>query len=239
MPPVGHVKSLRPPIHSFRTESVSTRSGLSKKSVRHSREACGERKENFVIPLPRPSSRFRTGKGFMTWRPIIESITGRAPVIDGTAYIAPSAAVVGEVTLGARSSVWYGAVLRADGGPIVIGANSNIQDNCTVHADPGFPVSVGEAVSVGHNAVLHGCTVEDGALIGMSSTVLNGAHIGAGSLVAAQALVPQGLRVPPGMLVAGVPARARRPLTADEAELVRATAASYVEESRRRGLQAS
>lgn len=168
----------------------------------------------------------------MTRRPIVVSVSGGEPLIDRTAFIAPSAAVVGEVTLGARSGVWFGAVLRADGGPVVIGADSNIQDNCTVHADPGFPVSVGDSVSVGHNAVLHGCTVEDGALIGMSCTVLNGARIGAGSLVAAQALVPQGLQVPPGMLVAGSPARVRRPLTADEADLVRATAAAYVEQCR-------
>lgn len=111
--------------------------------------------------------------------------------------------VVGEVTLARGASVWYHAVLRADCGPITLGENSNIQDNCTVHVDPGFPVTVGAGVSVGHNAVLHGCTVEDDVLIGMGATVLNGAHIGAGSLVAAQALVPQGMRVPPGSLVAG------------------------------------
>ncbi len=107
-------------------------------------------------------------------------------------FVAPSSVVLGEVTLGAGSSVWYNAVLGADCGPITLGAGSNVQDNCTVHVDPGFPVTVGERVTVGHNAVLHGCTVEDDCLIGMGATVMNGAVVGAGSLVAAQALVPQG-----------------------------------------------
>jgi carbonic anhydrase/acetyltransferase-like protein (isoleucine patch superfamily) len=101
---------------------------------------------------------------------------------------------------------------------ISVGARSNVQDNCTLHADPGFPVTVGERVSIGHNAVVHGATVEDDCLIGMGATVLNGAVVGAGSLVAAQALVPQGMRVPPGSLVAGVPAKVRRELSAEERE---------------------
>ncbi|MGW3862846.1 gamma carbonic anhydrase family protein, partial [Streptomyces sp. NPDC005047] len=116
----------------------------------------------------------------------------------------------------AGASVWYGAVLRGDVERISVGADSNVQDNCTLHADPGFPVTVGERVSIGHNAVVHGATVEDDCLIGMGATVLNGAVIGAGSLVAAQALVPQGMRVPPGSLVAGVPAKVRRELTEEE-----------------------
>lgn len=140
----------------------------------------------------------------MTQRALIAGVGGHEPVIAPTAFVAPTSVVVGEVGLAAGSSVWYHTVLRADGGPIVIGADSNIQDNCTVHVDPGSPVTIGERVSVGHNAVLHGCTVEDDVLVGMGATVLNGAHIGAGSLVAAQALVPQGMRVPPGSLVAGV-----------------------------------
>jgi carbonic anhydrase/acetyltransferase-like protein (isoleucine patch superfamily) len=137
--------------------------------------------------------------------------------------------VIGEVTLHAGASVWYGAVLRADCGPIVVGADSNIQDNCTLHVDPGLPISIGERVSVGHNAVVHGATVEDDCLIGMGATVLNGAVIGAGSLVAAQALVPQGMQVPPGSLVAGVPAKVKRQLTDEEREGISLNGTMYAE----------
>ncbi|MER6049559.1 gamma carbonic anhydrase family protein [Streptomyces sp. NPDC001793] len=165
----------------------------------------------------------------MAERALIASVGGAAPRIDPGAYTAPTSVVVGDVTLTAGASVWYHAVLRADSGPVLLGADSNIQDNCTVHGDPGFPVTIGERVSVGHNAVLHGCTVEDDVLVGMGATVLNGAHIGAGSLIAAQALVPQGMRVPPGSLVAGVPAKVRRELTAEERESIKLNAAVYVE----------
>ncbi|MHB9863231.1 gamma carbonic anhydrase family protein [Streptomyces sp. YIM S03343] len=153
-----------------------------------------------------------------THRALITGVGGREPRIDGTAFVAPTASVIGEVTLGAGASVWYGAVLRGDVERIAVGADSNIQDNCTLHADPGFPVTIGERVSVGHNAVVHGATVEDDCLVGMGATVLNGAVIGAGSLVAAQALVPQGMTVPPGSLVAGVPAKVKRQLTPEERE---------------------
>ncbi|SFE48796.1 Carbonic anhydrase or acetyltransferase, isoleucine patch superfamily [Actinacidiphila alni] len=161
-------------------------------------------------------------------RPLVADILDRTPRIDPAAFTAPGAVVLGSVTLAADASVWYHAVLRGDCESISIGAGSNIQDNCTVHADPGFPAVVGEGVSVGHNAVLHGCVVEDGVLIGMGATVLNGAHIGAGSLVAAAALVPQGMRVPPGSLVAGVPATVRRELTEEERATVRLNAEHYV-----------
>ncbi|KNB53842.1 gamma carbonic anhydrase family protein [Streptomyces caatingaensis] len=162
-------------------------------------------------------------------RALIAGVGGKEPRIDPGAFTAPTSVVLGDVTLAAGSSVWYHAVLRGDGGPITLGAGSNVQDNCTVHVDPGFPVTVGERVTVGHNAVLHGCTVEDDVLVGMGATVLNGARIGAGSLVAAQALVPEGMDVPPGSLVAGVPAKVRRELTAEERERIRANAAVYEE----------
>ncbi|MBM9622866.1 gamma carbonic anhydrase family protein [Streptomyces zhihengii] len=165
----------------------------------------------------------------MTDGALIAGVGGREPKVDPDAFTAPTSVVLGDVTLAAGASVWYQSVLRGDGGPITIGPDSNIQDNCTVHVDPGFPVTVGARVSVGHNAVLHGCTVEDDVLVGMGATVLNGAHIGAGSLVAAQALVPQGMRVPPGSLVAGVPAKVRRELTEEEREGVRLNAAVYVD----------
>ncbi|MCX4432253.1 MULTISPECIES: gamma carbonic anhydrase family protein [Streptomyces] len=165
----------------------------------------------------------------MTQQALIMGIGGKDPQVDPDAFTAPMSVVIGDVTLHAGASVWYGAVLRADFGPIVIGADSNIQDNCTLHVDPGFPITVGERVSVGHNAVLHGATVEDDCLIGMGATVLNGAVIGAGSLVAAQALVPQGMQVPPGSLVAGVPAKVKRPLTEEERQGLTLNGTFYVD----------
>ncbi|WP_330243749.1 MULTISPECIES: gamma carbonic anhydrase family protein [unclassified Streptomyces] len=165
----------------------------------------------------------------MAEQALITGMGGHEPDIDVAAFAAPTSVVIGEVTMAAGSSAWYQAVLRADCAPITIGADSNIQDNCSVHADPGFPVTVGERVSVGHNAVLHGCTVEDDVLVGMGATVLNGAHIGAGSLIAAQALVPQEMQVPPGSLVAGVPAKVKRELTEEELEGIKFNAVGYVE----------
>lgn len=165
----------------------------------------------------------------MGQRAMITGIGGREPRIDETAFVAPTASVIGGVSLGDGASVWYGAVLRGDVESISVGASSNVQDNCTLHADPGFPVAVGERVSIGHNAVVHGATVEDDCLIGMGATVLNGAVIGAGSLVAAQALVPQGMVVPPGSLVAGVPAKVKRPLTEEERQGITLNGTMYAE----------
>ncbi|MFI2642535.1 gamma carbonic anhydrase family protein [Streptomyces sp. NPDC018610] len=165
----------------------------------------------------------------MTHKALITGIGGREPRVDEQAFVAPTATVVGDVSLGAGAGVWYGAVLRGDVERIAVGASSNVQDNCTLHADPGFPVVVGERVSIGHNAVVHGATVEDDCLIGMGATVLNGAVIGAGSLVAAQALVPQGMRVPPGSLVAGVPAKVRRELTEEERQGITLNGTMYAE----------
>ncbi|MFE0512798.1 gamma carbonic anhydrase family protein [Streptomyces sp. NPDC058964] len=165
----------------------------------------------------------------MTHKALIVGIGGKDPDIDPEAFVAPTASVIGDVTLHAGASVWYGAVVRGDAERITVGAGANVQDNVTLHADPGFPVTVGERVSVGHNAVVHGATVGDDCLIGMGATVLNGAVIGAGSLVAAQALVPQGMAVPPGSLVAGVPARVKRELTAEEREGVTLNGTLYSE----------
>jgi carbonic anhydrase/acetyltransferase-like protein (isoleucine patch superfamily) len=122
-------------------------------------------------------------------------------------YIAPGAVVVGDVSLGPESSVWFGCVLRGDLEPIVVGARTNIQDLTVVHVDHGQPVRIGDAVTVGHRAVIHGCTVEDGALIGMGAVLLSGCRVGAGALVAAGALVREGFEVPAGAVAAGVPAR--------------------------------
>ncbi|MDI2129943.1 gamma carbonic anhydrase family protein [Yinghuangia seranimata] len=160
--------------------------------------------------------------------PLIAAVAGREPRIDPAAFVAPNAVVVGSVTLAAGVGVWYGAVLRGDTETITIGADTNIQDNCTMHADLGFPAVVGERVSVGHNAVLHGCTIEDDVLVGMGAVVLNGAHVGAGSLIAAGAVVTQGMQVPPGSLVAGVPGKVRRELTEEERSGIKANGEGYV-----------
>jgi carbonic anhydrase/acetyltransferase-like protein (isoleucine patch superfamily) len=150
------------------------------------------------------------------------------PRVAESAYVAAGAVLVGDVSLAGHASVWYNAVLRAEAEPISIGAGSNLQDNVSCHVDGGFPLTVGRDVSVGHGAVLHGCTVQDGALIGMAATVLNGAVIGAGSLVAAGAVVLEGTVVPPGSLVAGVPAKVRRELTPDEIAGIRHNAQAYL-----------
>ncbi len=141
---------------------------------------------------------------------------GHTPQIDPDAWLAPSATVIGRATIGADASVFYGAVVRADTTDVTIGRRTNLQDNVVVHADPGHPAVIGDDVTVGHAAVLHGCTVEDGVLIGMGAVVMNGAVVGAGSLVAAGALVVGGQQIPPRSLVAGAPAKVRRELTDDE-----------------------
>ncbi|SDT02862.1 Carbonic anhydrase or acetyltransferase, isoleucine patch superfamily [Pseudarthrobacter equi] len=154
---------------------------------------------------------------------------GQSPAVHESAFIAPSASIIGNATLAEDSSAFYGVSVRADTAAITVGAGSNLQDNVVLHADPGFPCTVGERVSVGHAAVVHGCTVEDDCLIGMGATVLNGAVIGTGSLVAAGAVVLEGTVVPPRSLVAGVPAKVRRELTEEEFDGVRANASRYVE----------
>lgn len=146
----------------------------------------------------------------------ILSAAGRTPELHETAFVAAGARIVGGVTLEAGASVWYNAVLRADGDTITVGANSNVQDNVSVHVDAGRPVVIGENVSIGHNAVVHGCTIGDGSLIGMGAVVLNGARIGSGCLVAGGAVVLEGAEIPDGSLVAGVPGKVRRSLTEEE-----------------------
>ncbi|WJL95719.1 gamma carbonic anhydrase family protein [Microbacterium sp. ET2] len=156
------------------------------------------------------------------------SLRDRRPSLHDSAFLAAGARVVGDVTLGEGASVWYNAVVRGDSASISIGPGSNLQDNVSVHVDADHPVVVGANVSVGHNAVVHGCSIGDGSLIGMGSVVLSGAQIGAGCLVAAGAVVLQGTVVPPGSLVAGVPAKVRRPLTEEEREGIRQNAAIYL-----------
>lgn len=159
--------------------------------------------------------------------PLIVTVAGHTPQLDPESWVAPNASLIGQVRLAARAGVWYSATLRAEAEVIDIGAGTNIQDGVTVHVDPGFPVHVGAGVSVGHNAVLHGCTIGDGVLIGMGAIVLNAAVIGEGSLVAAGALITQGMVVPPRSLVAGVPGKVRRELSAEEVAANRHNAAVY------------
>ena len=150
-----------------------------------------------------------------------------APKIDDDAFVAPTAVVVGAVTMGAQASIWYGAVARADHETIEIGENSNVQDGCTLHSDPGFPLLIGRGVTVGHNVVLHGARVDDDVLVGMGSVVMNGAHIASGSIVAAGAVVTQGKAFPPRSVIAGIPAKVVREATDDDLAHIQGNAASY------------
>ncbi|MEE2521560.1 gamma carbonic anhydrase family protein [Pseudarthrobacter sp. J75] len=159
----------------------------------------------------------------------IYTFAGHTPDVHETAFVAPSASIIGNATLAQDSSAFYGVSVRADTAAISVGPGTNLQDNVVLHADPGFPCTVGARVSVGHAAVVHGCTVEDDCLIGMSATILNGAVIGTGSLVAAGAVVLEGTVIPPRSLVAGVPGKVRRELTDEEYDGVRNNAAHYRE----------
>ena len=145
------------------------------------------------------------------------------------AFVAPGAVVTGTVALGDRASVWYQAVVRGDGAPITIGAETNIQDGCVLHVDPPYPLIIGDRVTVGHRAVLHGCRIEDECLIGIGAVILNDARIGRHSIVGAGALVTEGMIVPPKSLVLGLPGRVVRSLDEDDAERIRANAAVYVD----------
>jgi carbonic anhydrase/acetyltransferase-like protein (isoleucine patch superfamily) len=148
-------------------------------------------------------------------------------------FIAHDATLAGSVVLENEVSVWFGVVIRADNEQVHIGEATNIQDGSVLHVDPGFPMTLGRRVTVGHKAMLHGCSVGDGALIGINSVILNGARIGAGTLVGANTLVPEGKEIPPGVLVVGTPARVVRDLKPEETENLLRIAQGYVERSRR------
>jgi carbonic anhydrase/acetyltransferase-like protein (isoleucine patch superfamily) len=155
-------------------------------------------------------------------------LAGIAPTIAAGVYIAPNAAVIGKVALAENASVWFGATLRGDNEIISIGANSNVQDAAVMHTDPGFPITLGANVSVGHQAMLHGCTVGDGSLIGIQAVVLNGAVIGKGCLVGAGAVITERKTFADGTLILGAPAKVVRELTAEEKANLIETAAIYV-----------
>jgi len=155
------------------------------------------------------------------------TLDGIAPEIGPEAWAAPTAQLMGKIRLGARASVWFGAVLRGDNEPIVVGEGTNIQENTVCHTDMGFPLTIGRDCTVGHRAMLHGCTIGDETLVGMGATILNGAVIGKNCLIGACALVTEGKEIPDGSLVVGSPGKAARQLTAQEIEGLRASALGY------------
>ncbi len=156
-----------------------------------------------------------------------------APELDPTAWVADSGQVIGRVRMKAGSSVWYGAVLRGDNEWITLGARTNVQEGSVLHTDPGFPLTLGEDVTVGHQAMLHGCTVGDGSLIGIQAVVLNGAKIGKNCLVGAGAIVTEGKEFPDNSLILGAPARWVKELSADQLASLMAAAAHYVDNAQR------
>jgi len=147
----------------------------------------------------------------------------------GDYWIAPTASVIGDVALADNASVWFGAVLRGDLELISLGENSNVQDNCVLHTDPGFPLTIGRDCTIGHMVMLHGCSIGDGSLIGIGATILNGARIGPGCLIGAHALIPEGKEIPPRSLVMGMPGRVVRELTEEEADGLIEPARRYVQ----------
>jgi len=157
----------------------------------------------------------------------------QVPTFGEGAWAAPSADLIGDVRLGPRSSVWFGAVVRADNTPILIGEESNLQDGAVGHSDPGAPLTIGARVTIGHQAVVHGCTISDDCLIGMGARILNGAVLGPGCLIGAGALITEGKRFEEGGLIVGVPARLVRPLTDEEKAAIRLSAAHYAEKAAR------
>ncbi len=153
----------------------------------------------------------------------------RPELVDDEAWIAPTASVMGQVRIGALASIWFGAVLRGDVEPITIGSGSNVQDLCCLHADPGCPCILGERVTVGHGAIIHGAHVEDEVLIGMGAIVLNGARIGQHSIVGAGTLIPENRVIPPRSLVLGVPGRVLRVVSEQDIQKIRSGAQHYIE----------
>ncbi len=162
---------------------------------------------------------------------LLDGVSPKLP--DGFCFVADSAYVIGNVTLGEDTSIWFGSVLRGDNEEISIGQGSNIQEQCVLHTDPGFPLSVGIGCTIGHRVTLHGCTVEDHSLIGMSATILNGARIGRHCLIGAGTLITEGQEIAEGSLVVGAPGRVARPLRQDEINRLKSSAEHYVTNARR------
>ena len=161
------------------------------------------------------------------------AIEGQAPTLGTDVWVAPSADVIGDAHLGDAASIWFGAVIRADNTPIVVGSRTNIQEGAMLHSDPGSPLTIGAGCTIGHHAILHGCTIGADVLVGMGATILNGAVIGDGCLVGAGALVTEGKSFPPGTLIVGSPARAVRQLGPEALAGLKLSAQHYVERARR------
>ncbi|MDP5069748.1 MAG: gamma carbonic anhydrase family protein [Congregibacter sp.] len=165
---------------------------------------------------------------------MLYKLADESPVLKGSGhFVAPNAAVIGRVTLGDKSSIWFSCVLRGDVESIEIGAGSNIQDGAVIHADPGFPARIGDNVTVGHSAMLHGCSIGDGTLVGINAVILNGAVIGKGCLIGANALVTEGMQVPDGSLVLGSPAVVRKTLSPEQQSMLALNAGHYVSNAAR------
>ena len=169
---------------------------------------------------------------------MIQGLGRDTPDIGADVFIHDTAVVIGRVHLGDRASVWHTAVIRGDVEQISVGCDTNVQDGAVLHADPGMPCTVGDRVTIGHRATVHGCTVGDECLIGIGATVLNGARIGSQSIIGAHALVPEGMEIPSGVLVVGVPAKVRRELTDEERAGLAAQAARYVGNAARHAKEA-
>ena len=165
--------------------------------------------------------------------PLIIEHQGKRPRIAADVFIAPNATILGDVTIGAGASIWFGAVIRGDSDRITIGAESNVQDGAVLHTDPGIPLTLGRGVTVGHQAMVHGAQVGDYALIGIGAVVLNRAEIGDHCLIGAGALVPEGKVIPPGSLVLGTPGRVVRALDEEARASLERSASGYVDKSRR------
>jgi len=163
----------------------------------------------------------------------IYSLDGISPTLADDVWVAPNASVIGDVHLAKGSSVWFGVVIRCDNEPVIIGENSNIQDNTVCHSDPGHPLVIGKGVTVGHNAMLHGCTVGDNSLIGIGATVLNGAVIGKNCLIGAHALITENKIIPDGSMVMGAPGKVVRELGEAQIKMLEGSAAVYVANAKR------
>ena len=165
---------------------------------------------------------------------MLYSLDGAEPILEGEGhFIAPNAAVIGNVRLGQGASVWFSAVIRGDNETILVGARSNVQDGAVLHSDPGYPLEIAEDVTVGHNAMLHGCSIGSGTLVGINAVVLNGAKVGRACVIGANSLVPEGMEVPDGSLVMGVPARVKRELTPEQQAFFSRNAEHYVDNAAR------
>ncbi|MGD6833935.1 gamma carbonic anhydrase family protein [Sutcliffiella halmapala] len=162
---------------------------------------------------------------------------GKEPNVDSSVFVAPGAHIIGDVTIGEESTVWFNAVLRGDEGPITIGKKCSIQDNVTAHLYEGFPLVIEDEVTVGHNAILHGCTVQKRCIVGMGATILDGAEIGEESIIGANTLIPSGKKIPPRSLVVGSPGKVIREITDKDVELIQLSIDTYVQKGKEYGLE--